>query len=102
MKANWNKIIIRLAGLNDQGTMALGEAGKHLLEGSAVGRFTEIDASDNLRLPLLFALAKGDEGGTPARVATTIRSIPHGMGRATGIPLTLGTRLHLGRVATKG
>lgn len=52
---------------------------------------------------MFFAIAKGTKEGKPARVAATVRSTPPGMDRATGIPLALGTRLHLQRrVVAKG
>lgn len=109
MPGSWIKEFRELADQIDQRSMTLEEAGKKLVEDTAVSSFIG-DIIENFsrlfdspRLPLFFALARGRKDGKPASVATAIRSIPPGMARATGIPLALGARLYLqGRVATKG
>jgi saccharopine dehydrogenase-like NADP-dependent oxidoreductase len=109
MPGLWIKEFRELAEQIDRGRMTLEEAGRKLVEDTAVSSFIDkimeyiARVFEGPRLPLFFALATGRKDGRPARVATAVRSIPPGMARATGIPLALGTRLHLqGRVATKG
>ncbi|MHB8068163.1 MAG: saccharopine dehydrogenase family protein [Desulfobaccales bacterium] len=109
MPSLWIKEFRKLAAQIDQGALTLEEAGKELVEGAAgssfFGKIIENISGlfDGPRLPIFFALAKGQKDGKPARVATTVRAIPPGMAQATGIPLALGTRLHLqGKVAAKG
>ncbi len=109
MPSLWIKKFRELAAQIDQGALTLEESGKKLLEGAAdssfLGKVIESIAGmfDGPRLPIFFALAHGRKDGRPARVATTVRAIPPGMARATGIPLALGTRLHLeGKVTAKG
>ncbi len=83
--------------------LSLEEAGKLLVESSAQGCAELAHPVDHPRLPLFFALAKGTSGGRPTVAAASIKAIPAGMAKATGIPLALGTRLVLqGRVAAKG
>jgi saccharopine dehydrogenase-like NADP-dependent oxidoreductase len=109
MPGLWIKKFRELAEQIDKGIMSLEEAGKTLVEGAASGSWVDeiiekvSGLFDGPRLPIFFALATGKKDGKPARVATSIRAIPPGMARATGIPLALGTRLHLqGKVAAKG
>jgi len=109
MPGFWIKEFKELAEQIDQGAMTLEEAGKKLVEDAAGDSFIDklmenfARLFDGPRMPIFFALAKGRKNGRPARVATSIRSIPPGMARATGIPLALGARLLLqGRVAAKG
>jgi len=109
MPGSWIEEFRELANQINQRTMTLEEAGKKLVEDTAVSSFIDQIIEnfsrlfDGPRLPLFFALAKGRKDGRPARVATAIRAIPPGMARATGIPLALGTRLLLqGRVAATG
>jgi saccharopine dehydrogenase-like NADP-dependent oxidoreductase len=109
MPGSWIEEFKELASQINQRTMTLEEAGKKLVEDTAVSSFIDQIIEnfsrlfDGPRLPIFFALAQGRKDGKPARVATAIRSIPPGMARATGIPLALGTRLLLqGRVATTG
>jgi len=103
MPSLWTREFRKLAEVIDRGTMTLEEAGRKLLEDVAAGPLMDARFLGHPRLPVFFAVAKGRRDGRPARVATHIRSIPQDMARATGIPLALGTRLHLqGRVATKG
>lgn len=109
MPGLWIKEFRKLAAQIDQGALTLEEAGKQLVEGalgsSFFGKIIENISGlfDGPRLPIFFALAQGRKDGKPARVATTVRAIPPGMARATGIPLALGTRLQLqGKVAVKG
>lgn len=109
MPSLWIKEFRKLAAQIDQGRMTLEEAGQKLVTDAAGSSFIDkimesfSGLFDGPRLPIFFAIASGRKDGRPARVATSIRSIPPGMARATGIPLALGTRLHLqGRVATKG
>ena len=99
----WAKEFRNLADQIDQGMMTLEEAGEKLLENAASGSLMDARFLDRPRLPVFFALAKGRKEGKSTRVATTIRSIPRDMARATGIPLALGVQLYLqGRVVAKG
>ncbi len=103
MPGAWIGEFCKLAGLIDQGVISLEKAGKMLLKGAAKGSQPAARDPEAIRLPIFFALARGQKDGKPARVATSIRAIPPGMARATGIPLALGTRLLLqGKVAAKG
>ena len=103
MPGLWIQKFRKLAEQIDLGTMTLEEAGKQLLEYATISSLMEARLLERPRLPSFFALAKGIKDGKPARVVTSIRSIPPGMAKATGIPLALGTRLFLqGRVAAKG
>jgi len=109
MPGLWINEFKELAAQIDLGRMTLEEAGKKLVEDAAGSSFIDkvmeyfTRMFEGPRLPLFFALAKGRKDGKPARVVTSIRAIPPGMAKATGIPLALGTRLHLqGRVAAKG
>jgi saccharopine dehydrogenase-like NADP-dependent oxidoreductase len=109
MPGLWIKEFRELAAQIDRRTMTLEEAGKKLVADAAGSSFIDkivegfSSLFDRPRLPIFFALAQGRKDGKPARVATAIRAIPPGMAKATGIPLALGTRLHLqGKVATQG
>jgi len=104
MPSSWTEIFRELADQIDQGAITLEEAGTTLVEDASVSSPADAgDAFDQPRLPMFFALARGKKDGRPAGVATTIRSIPAEMARSTGIPLALGTLLHLqGRVSGKG
>jgi saccharopine dehydrogenase-like NADP-dependent oxidoreductase len=106
MPGAWIGTFRTLAGQIDQGQLTLEEAGQILAENSGQSSPESAESSplaDSPPLPLFFALAKGTKDGRPVRVATSIKSIPPGMAKATGIPLALGTRLVLqGRVTPKG
>lgn len=98
-----------LAQQIDSRKMTLEEAGKKLITDAGTSSFFQgileglFSLFDYPRLPRLFAVARGTKGGRPATVAASIRSIPSGMARATGIPLALGTLLHLrGKVPGPG
>ncbi len=99
----WTNEFKMLADQIDRGTMTLEEAGRRLVEDATASPAMDATFIDGPRLPMFFALARGKKNGKPARVATTIRSIPPDMAQATGIPLALGTLLHLqGKVPAKG
>jgi len=103
MPGLWAETFRTLAEQIDQGVMTLEQAGKMLVEDAAGTSSMDSFDLDGPRMPMFFALAKGRKDGRPARVATTVRAIPPDMAGATGIPLALGTRLHLqGRVVGKG
>jgi saccharopine dehydrogenase-like NADP-dependent oxidoreductase len=103
MPSTWADIFRKLAEQIDRGAMTLEQAGQKLVEDAAVRLPMDTRFYEHPRLPMFFALAKGKKDGRPARVATTVRSIPPDMAAATGIPLALGTLLHLqGRVLGKG
>jgi len=103
MPGIWAQEFRKLADLIDRGTMTLEEAGMRLLEDAASGPLTEARGLEHPRLPAFFTLARGKKDGRPTKVVATVRSVPKGMALCTGIPLALGTRLHLqGRVAHKG
>lgn len=103
MPSLWTSVFKELGAQIDRGTMTLEEAGRKFVEDAAVGSLLDARFSEPPRLPIFFALAKGRKDGRPAGVAATVRSIPPDMAQSTGIPLALGTRLHLqGRAVTKG
>lgn len=106
MPDGWIGNFRSLAGQIDQGNLTLEEAAQILAESSAQESPESPESTpsaDSPRLPLFFALAKGTKDGRPTRVAASLKSIPQGMAKATGIPLALGTRLMLqGRVIAKG
>jgi hypothetical protein len=103
MPGAWIGSFRSLASQIDQGQLTVEEAAQILAEGSAQSSPGSKRPADTPRLPLFFALAKGTKDGRPALVATSIKSTPPGMAKATGIPLALGTHLVLqGRVPTKG
>ena len=103
MPGAWIGNFRSLANRIDRGQLSLEEAAQVLAESSSQDDPDDTLPADSPRLPLFFALATGLKDGRPARVATSIKSIPPGMANATGIPLALGTRLVLqGRVASKG
>jgi saccharopine dehydrogenase-like NADP-dependent oxidoreductase len=98
-----------LAQKIDTGEMTLEAAGQKLVADSARTTFFQkiMEALSSLfdypRLPRFFAIAQGMKDGRPARVAASIKSIPPGMAKATGIPLALGTLLQIqGKVPAKG
>jgi hypothetical protein len=51
--------------------------------------------TDGPRLPFFFVIGKGKKGGRKKTVAASIRAIASDMAGATGIPLALGTLMHL-------
>lgn len=103
MPGSWIGNFRSLASQIDQNKLTLEEAAQILAESSGRSDPDPTPPADRPRLPLFFALAKGVKDGRPALVATSIKSIPPGMAKATGIPLALGTRLVLqGRVSAKG
>ncbi len=83
--------------------LSLEEAGKLLVESSGQGCAELQHPVDRPRLPLFFAIARGAKADRPTAAAASIRAIPPGMAKTTGIPLALGARLVLqGKVAAKG
>ncbi|MDD2901432.1 MAG: saccharopine dehydrogenase NADP-binding domain-containing protein [Syntrophales bacterium] len=109
MPGLWIDEFRELAAEIDRGGLTLEEAGEKLVADAGVSSLVDkimeyiTRLFEGPRLPLFFAQAKGKKGGRPARVTTSIRAIPPGMAKATGIPLALGTRLFLqGKVAAKG
>jgi saccharopine dehydrogenase-like NADP-dependent oxidoreductase len=103
MPGAWIGSFRSLASQIDRGQLTVEEAAQILAEDSAQSSPESKRLADTPRLPLFFVLAKGTKDGRPARVAASIKSIPPGMAKATGIPLALGTRLLLqGRATSKG
>ena len=82
----------------DTGLLTIEKAARlaEKVEGTGVGRtpadfIRETKSPGPLRLPPLFALARGEKNGRPASVAVTVIGAPAGgMGGATGIPLAAG------------
>lgn len=59
--------------------------------------------TDGPRLPFFFVIGKGMKDGREKTVAASVRAIPPDMAGATGVPLALGTLMHLrGQSARKG
>ena len=85
----------------DAGRLTLEEAGRDLV--SAASRSGWIDALlaslsrlvDGPRLPLFFVLGTGRRDGRRKTVAASLAATPPGMAAMTGVPLALGTLLHL-------
>ncbi|MHC9540322.1 MAG: saccharopine dehydrogenase family protein [Vulcanimicrobiota bacterium] len=116
MPGMWIDEFRKLAKQIDSGKLSLEEAGRKLVENSGADSKNDQIAQfidkvigniarmfDGPRLPLFFSLAKGTKNGKAVTVATHIKSIPPGMPQVTGIPLALGTLLHLrGEVKEKG
>ncbi len=117
MPGMWIEEFRALAKQIDSGKLSLEEAGRKLVESSGadsrkddpitqfINKVIENIARmiDGPRLPLFFSIAKGKKNGKATTVGAHVRSIPPGMPRVTGIPLALGTLLHLrGEVKEKG
>ena len=103
MPSSWVGDFRSLAEQINQGNLTLEEAAQELAESSVHSGEDLARLVDRPRLPIFFALAKGDTAGRPTVAAASIKAIPPGMAKATGIPLALGTRLLLqGKVAAKG
>ncbi len=85
----------------DAGRMTLEEAGRDLV--AQAGKSGWLDALlatlsrlvDGPRLPLFFVLGRGRKDGRPRTVAASLAATPPGMATMTGVPLALGTLMHL-------
>jgi saccharopine dehydrogenase-like NADP-dependent oxidoreductase len=93
----------------DRGALTLEEAGHKLIEWSQEDSLIErgIAALYSLfegpRLPLLFALAKGEREGKRMTIAATLKAMPRDMATMTGVPLAIGLHQFAeGRIAKKG
>ncbi len=109
MPSFWISEFRKLRDAIDSGEMTLEQAGKRLVEGSSKTGW--IDALltalsrlvDGPRLPLFFVLGKGKRDGQPKTIAASMRATPPDMATMTGIPLALGTLMHLrGQTLRKG
>jgi saccharopine dehydrogenase-like NADP-dependent oxidoreductase len=117
MPGMWIDEFRNLARQIDSGKLSLEEAGRKLVEDSEaaakednpviqfISKVIENVSQmiDGPRFPLFFAVAKGRKNGKEETVAARVKSIPPGMPNVTGIPLAIGTLLHLrGKVKAKG
>jgi len=87
----------------DAGRMTAEDAAAQLTGASALPA-EAADAEASVRLPPLFAYARGRRGGMPAAVGVPVLAMPAGgMAGATGVPLAVGLELFArGAVARRG
>jgi len=109
MPSSWIGLFRKYRDAIDSGKMTLEEAGRSLVDDSAKANwFDTLLATlsrlvDGPRLPLFFVLGVGKRGGVKKTVAASMQSTPPNMATMTGIPLALGTLMHLrGQTLDKG
>jgi saccharopine dehydrogenase-like NADP-dependent oxidoreductase len=107
MPSAWIDTFRKYRDAIDAGKLTLEEAGRDLVKTSSESGFVDTLLTtlsrllDGPRLPLFFVLGKGRRNGKPRTVAASFRATPPDMATMTGIPLALGTIMHL-RGMTRG
>jgi len=96
----------------DSKKLTLEQAGRKLVEtaresaaplNQILGFFAALLTDTETRLPYFFSMVRGSKNNRAATAFASIRSVPAGMDRATGIPLALGTLMLLqGHVRHQG
>ncbi|MDZ7618787.1 MAG: saccharopine dehydrogenase NADP-binding domain-containing protein [Patescibacteria group bacterium] len=109
MPSAWIAMFRKYRDAIDAGQMTLEQAGRSLVEEAS--KATWLDALmtslsrlvDGPRLPLFFVLGTGSRAGVKRTVAASLAATPSNMAAMTGVPLALGTLMHLrGQTAGKG
>jgi saccharopine dehydrogenase-like NADP-dependent oxidoreductase len=107
MPSAWIGLFRKYRDAIDSGKMTLEEAGKSFVDEASHSGLIDLlklawsRLTDGTRLPRFFVLGDGRKAGRPATVAASLTATPPNMAEMTGIPLALGTLLHL-RGQTKG
>lgn len=81
----------------DAGRLTADEAAAQIMAAPGLPAEAALPADGGVRLPPLFAYARGQRNGKPATVGVTVLGMPPGgMAGATGIPLAVGLKLFAG------
>lgn len=109
MPSAWIGMFRQYRDAIDAGRMTLEQAGRDLVAQAAEAGWIEALLTslsrlvDGARLPLFFVLGQGQDGGRKKTVAASLTATPPDMATMTGVPLALGTIMHLrGQSAGQG
>jgi len=93
----------------DSGGFSLEKAGRYFIDYVNDLPFLEkmkfniADLLDRPALPMFFVIGKGKRNGKPATAAASLRSMPSGMAKATGIPMAIAVDMFAReRISRKG